>query len=176
MDNCGRGEITAAVVFTLVLLVLTGCGALSTGGIYRAYVGLEPTESELATLELGAAQEAIIDDRYYVSRAKYPSVKLVPGLHKITWETAFGVSVMVDPKGYAAFGIVSRVTFEPGHVYRLSGFYRRGFGIEPIIADLDLGLGLIAAAREPISFVGSNRRFVERHGSRDSGIRPLPNN
>ena len=128
MDKRGRWEIIAAVAFMLILSALAGCGAHSTGGIYRAYVDIETTESELATLELGSAHEAIIDDRYYVSRAKYTSVKLLPGLHKVAWETGFGLSVMADPKGYAVFGMISRVILEPGHTYRLSADRTTGHG------------------------------------------------
>ncbi|MBW6486857.1 MAG: hypothetical protein K0B01_11990 [Syntrophobacterales bacterium] len=55
---------------------------------------------------------AIIDDMPYVPQAKYGSVKLPAGVHRIKWAVIFGVSVMVDanihvPLYAAPFGIAS---------------------------------------------------------------------
>ena len=123
------GHCTAALGFVLLLLlVFSGCAAHNPKEVYRAYYGVEPPEGELATLELGAAYEAVIDDRYYVSRGKYGTVKLPAGAHRIWWATGFGVSVMVEPSGYAAFGIVSDVSLEAGHTYWLCADRTTGHG------------------------------------------------
>jgi len=112
----------------LLLWLISGCAASGPKGIYRAHYGVEPPESELATLDMGAAYEAVIDDRYYVSGGKYGSVKLPAGPHRIHWNTWFGVSVMVEPSGQAAFGIVSDISLEAGHTYRLCADRTTGHG------------------------------------------------
>ncbi len=120
---------TQALACTLLLLLaFAGCSARSPQGVYRAFYGVEPPENELATLELGAAYEIIIDDRYYVSVEKYATVKLPAGTHRINWRTWFGVSVMVEPSGQAVFEIVSDMSLEAGHTYKLCADRTTGHG------------------------------------------------
>ena len=120
-------RVGLASMLTL-FFILTGCAPGSMQGVYRAYFGAEPDERQLATIDMGAAYEAIIDDMYYVSRSEYGTVKLIAGVHKIKWATVFGVSVMVESRGYAAFGIISKVNFESGHVYKLCADRTTGHG------------------------------------------------
>jgi hypothetical protein len=112
----------------LGLLIISGCAGNNPKGVYRAHYGAEPPEGELATLEMGAAHEIVIDDRYYVSGGKFGTVKLPAGAHQIWWATGFGVSVMVEPSGYAAFGMVSDVSLEAGHVYKFCADRTTGHG------------------------------------------------
>ena len=112
----------------LGLLIISGCAGNNPKGVYRAHWGAEPSEGELATLEMGAAHEIVIDDRYYVSGGKFGTVKLPAGAHQIWWATGFGVSVMVEPSGYAAFGMVSDVSLEAGHVYKFCADRTTGHG------------------------------------------------
>jgi hypothetical protein len=112
----------------LLLLIIAGCAAGAPKGIYRAHYGAVPPERELSTLDMGAAYELIIDERYYVSGRKYGAVRLPAGDHRIWWATSFGVSVMVEPSGQAAFGIVSDVSLEAGHTYRLCADRTTGHG------------------------------------------------
>jgi hypothetical protein len=123
-----RAYTTALGCVLLLLFILSGCAAGSPKGVYRAYYGIEPPESELATLEMGAAYELIIDDRYYISGGKYGTVKLPAGTHRIKWSTSFGVSAMVEPSGYAAFDIASEVYLEAGHTYRFFADRTTGHG------------------------------------------------
>ena len=123
------GHFTAVFGCVLLgLLIISGCAAHNPKEIYRAYYGVVPSEGELATLEMGAAHEIVIDERYYVSGGKYGTVKLPAGAHRIWWATGFGVSVMVEPSGYAAFGMVSDVSLEAGHVYRFCADRTTGHG------------------------------------------------
>jgi tricorn protease-like protein len=77
------GHFTAVFGCLLLgLLIFSGCAG-NPKGVYRALYGVEPPVSELATLDPGAAYELIIDDRYYVSRGEYDTVKLPAGNHRI---------------------------------------------------------------------------------------------
>lgn len=123
------GHFTAVFGCVLLgLLIISGCAGNNPKGVYRAHWGAEPSEGELATLEMGAAHEIVIDDRYYVSGGKFGTVKLPAGAHQIWWATGFGVSVMVEPSGYAAFGMVSDVSLEAGHVYKFCADRTTGHG------------------------------------------------
>ena len=123
------GLSTRALACALILLLnLAGCAAGAPKEVYRAHYGVEPSEGELATLEMGAAYELIIDDKYYVSGGKYGTVILPAGTHRIWWATGFGVSVMVEPSGYASFGIVSDVSLEAGHIYKFRADRTTGHG------------------------------------------------
>ena len=123
------GHFTAVFGCVLLgLLIISGCAGNNPKGVYRAHYGAEQSEGELATLEMGAAHEIVIDDRYYVSGGKFGTVKLPAGAHQIWWATGFGVSVMVEPSGYAAFGMVSDVSLEAGHVYKFCADRTTGHG------------------------------------------------
>jgi len=123
------GHFTAVFGCVLLgLLIISGCAGNNPKGVYCAHYGAEPSEGELATLEMGAAHEIVIDDRYYVSGGKFGTVKLPAGAHQIWWATGFGVSVMVEPSGYAAFGMVSDVSLEAGHVYKFCADRTTGHG------------------------------------------------
>ena len=103
----------------VILSILLGCAAERPKDVYRGYsIGLEQPDSSLAELEMGAAYEAIIDDMHYVTQTKYGSVKLLAGVHRIKWAVIFGVSVMVDARGYAAYETISNINLEAGHRYK----------------------------------------------------------
>jgi hypothetical protein len=97
--------------------VLWGCSTALPKGTYRGYYGVEPAESELATLDLGTAAQAIIDDMYLVTSQNYRTVKLIAGMHRIKW-----VSSYVD------FGVTSKINFEAGHTYTFFQDWRAGYG------------------------------------------------
>jgi hypothetical protein len=126
--NVRDGSYAALGCVLTLFLIFSGCTASSPKETYRAYYGVEPPESELATLDLGAAHEAIIDDRYYVSKGKYDTVKLPAGAHRIMWTAGFGFSVMVEPSGYAAFDFISDFSFEAGHRYKFFAERTHGHG------------------------------------------------
>lgn len=136
-----RAFIASLGCILMVLSLLPGCETGQTRETYRGYYGIEPDESELATLDLGAACEAFIDDMYYVSQAKYSSVKLLPGVHQIKWTVVFGVSVMVDARGYAAYEAVSSLSLEAGHTYKLFAdrTYGQGYRVFLRIEDMTDG-------------------------------------
>jgi hypothetical protein len=126
--NVRNGYCAALGCMLTLFLIFSGCSANTPKKTYRAYYGIEPPESELVTLDLGAALEAIIDDRYYVSMEKYGTVKLPAGTHRIKWVTEFGFSVMVEPSGYAAFQFISDFFLEGGHMYKFFADRTHGHG------------------------------------------------
>ena len=134
--------VSLGCMFILFSLLL-GCATDYPKEVYRGYFGIEPSENELATLDLGATSEAIIDDMYYVSRAKHNTIKLPAGAHKIQWACTFGVSVLVEPAGYASFGIISKVHLEAGHTYRLSADRTTGHGYRVFMWIEDMTTGEI---------------------------------
>jgi hypothetical protein len=139
-----HGDLTAALGCMLILFsILLGCADVSSKGVYRGYSGVEPAESEFAVLDLGTADEAIIDDTYHVSRRKYSTAKLLAGVHKIKWTASFGVSVLIEPSGYAAFGVISNVNFEAGHVYKFSQDRTTGRGYKVFFWIEDMTSGKI---------------------------------
>lgn len=123
------------------VLILLGCASDSRTGIYRAYYAVTPPENQLATLYLGTASEAIVDDRYFISGQKYGVVKLVAGTHRIKWVASFGVSVLVEPAGHAAFGMTSIINFEAGHSYKLLQDRTTGHGYRAYLWVEDMTTG-----------------------------------
>jgi hypothetical protein len=118
MTNGLQMSVLAFVL--IVLLALLGCGPpVLPQEPYRGYYGVDPGESELATLDLGTQGAAIIiDDMYVVSGNDHRTVKLIAGMHTIKLRSDFGTSAMVEPSGVAAFETI-QINFEPGHTYRL---------------------------------------------------------
>jgi hypothetical protein len=119
---------TALGCILIILSILVGCATDHPKEVYRGYYGIEPPVSVLTELDLGAAYEAVIDDMYYISKAKHDSVKLLAGVHRIKWSVVFGISVMVDARGYAAYETISNINLEAGHRYKLSADRTTGHG------------------------------------------------
>jgi hypothetical protein len=134
----------------IVLLTILGCSPALQKEPYRGYYGVEPAESELATLDLGTAAQAIIDDMYFVSGKNYRTVKLIAGMHTIKWVALFGMSVLVEPSGYAAFQVISKINFEPGHTYRFFQDRTTGHGYKVYTWIEDMTTGkIVYGERKP---------------------------
>jgi hypothetical protein len=126
-DRKTRKAISILGCLLLTFVFLFGCGS-KTQEMYHAYYEYEPAESELATLNLGDAIYAIIDDKYIIEHEKYESVKLLAGDHRIKWANIFVVSVMIEPSGFASYEMTSNVTFEAGHTYEFKAARTHGPG------------------------------------------------
>ncbi|MHB8829979.1 MAG: hypothetical protein ACYC6Q_10690 [Syntrophales bacterium] len=143
-----NGNFTSAFIWMPVILaIFSGCATDHPKEVYRSYYG---PESSLAELDMGTACEVFIDDMHYVSAAKYRSVALAAGVHRIRWAVVFGVSVMVDPSGYARYEALSDVNFEAGHQYKLSADRTTGQGYRVFfwIEDMTTG-GVVYGAKKP---------------------------
>jgi hypothetical protein len=91
---------------------------------------------------------AIIDDMHYVSQTKYGSVKLLASVHRIKWAVIFGVSVMVDAKGYAAYEKISNINLEAGHRYTLRADRMTGQGYKVFFWIEDMTAGKIVSGEK----------------------------
>ena len=126
------------------------CGCTSTDHIvYKLYPGAERPDTEIVTLRLGSASEVIIDGRK-VDRSDYGTVTLLPGPHKIRWDTWFGVSVLVEPSGFATRTAGHGVELKAGHAYVLKADRTTGHGYRTYlwIEDADSG-EVIAGTKKP---------------------------
>jgi hypothetical protein len=130
------------------LLFLSGC-ATHDGTVYKLYPGQGKPQSEVATLELFNASSAVIDG-LHVSHGDYAKVHLLPGLHHIKWTSVHGVSVLIEPSGFAQQDSQSDIILEAGHTYRLRSDRTTGPGysiyhwIEDITTD-----NVIAGHKKP---------------------------
>ncbi len=97
-------------------LALAACSG--TEHVYKSYGGPERPAAELATIVLNDAVEARIGDRK-VSPVDYARVQVLPGLHQVDWQCLYGVSVMIEPSGFASAGASGRIQFAAGHTYSL---------------------------------------------------------
>jgi len=91
----------AMVLYLLAgtLGLLYGC-ASTPDSVYKLYPGPARPDSEIVTLHLGSATEAVIDGMK-VSYGDYGSVELLPGPHEIQWKAWFAFSVLVEPSGFS---------------------------------------------------------------------------
>jgi hypothetical protein len=118
---------------------LAGCAARSSETFaYKRYPGPLRPASELAIVRLGDAQAVEIDGRT-VLHADWTEVHLLPGTHDIRWQTEFGVSVTIEPSGFATGVKETRVELAAGQVYVLRSDrttgpgYRMYFWIEEAV-------------------------------------------
>jgi hypothetical protein len=85
---------------------------------YKLYPGPARPASDIAIVRLGDAGVAEFDGRV-AERTDWSGVQLAPGKHAIRWQTEFGVSVLVEPSGFATGGNEAQVELIAGHVYTL---------------------------------------------------------
>lgn len=117
--------------------------------VYKLYPGPELPDTEIVTLHLGDATEAIVDG-FAVRHGDYGMVKLLPGTHEIQWKAWFAVSVLVDASGFATRKSGHIVELQPGHAYILKADRTTGRGYQTYlwIADVDSG-EVIAGTKKP---------------------------
>lgn len=117
--------------------------------VYKLYPGPERPDTELVTLYLGDATEVVIDGMK-VSQSDYGTVKLLPGPHEIQWKSWFGVSVLIEPSGYAIRESEDTVEFKAGQAYILKADRTTGYGYRTFLWIEDVGSGkVIAGTKKP---------------------------
>lgn len=117
---CGAGALVIAGA-------LVAACATKPAPAFKLYPGPERGDSELAIVRLGDAGAAEFDGRL-AAQGDWSEVRLLPGEHTIRWQTEFGVSVMIEPSGFATGGNEATVTLEAGHVYTLKADRTTGPG------------------------------------------------
>ena len=140
--------LASRVHILLFIFLLTGCA--SHGSVtYKLYPGPKRPESKISTLELYNASIAVIDG-LQVKYSDYDKIQLLPGSHHIKWTSVHGVSVLIEPSGFAQKESQYDVTLEEGHTYRLRSDRTTGPGysiyhwIEDITTD-----SVIAGTKKP---------------------------
>jgi hypothetical protein len=147
---CLKGPIpTAGLILTLVVAsAIAGC-ASSSDYVYKLYGGALRPDAEVATIRLADAAAARVDDRN-VSQANYGSVKVLPGAHHLAWECVYGVSVMIEPTGFATGQGSAGIELQAGHEYALRCDRTTGPGYETYQWIVDESVGrLVAGEKKP---------------------------
>jgi hypothetical protein len=103
---------------TVLLIVAVGACASLPDASYKIYPGPVRPTAEIAVVRLGDVGAAEFDGRR-AFRRDWSEVHLPPGEHTIRWQTEFGVSVLVEPSGFATGGDEATVNLVAGHTYTL---------------------------------------------------------
>lgn len=132
-----------------VVLALVGCATDGPENVYRIYGGPPRPDTELAVIVLGDAMEARIGPRK-VAHSDYSRVQLLPGPVQVAWQCLYGVSVMIEPSGFATSEGSSTVDLKAGHVYSLHCDRTTGPGYQTYQWMRDDTAGeVVAGARKP---------------------------
>ncbi len=116
---------------------------------YKLYPGQTRPVSELAVVQMGDAGAAEFNGRP-VYRQDWSDVHLLPGKHEIRWQTEFGVSVMIEPSGFATHGRRFTVELDAGEVYSLRSGRTTGPGYRVFFWIEEASTGaVIAGTRKP---------------------------
>jgi len=116
---------------------------------YKLYTGPVRPLAELAVVQLGDAYDTEFNGRP-VSRRDWSEVHLLPGEHTIRWQAEFGVSVMIEPSGFASRGREAGVQLEAGKVYRLRADRTTGPGYRTYLWIQEASTGaVVAGTRKP---------------------------
>jgi hypothetical protein len=134
----------------LLCIVASACAtAPEEAHPYKLYAGPERPLEELAVVQLGNADAAEFNGRL-VTRGDWSEVHLLPGEHVIRWQTEFGVSVMIEPTGFATYGTEMTAQLEAGRVYRLRADRTKGVGYRAYLWIEDASTGaVVAGTRKP---------------------------
>ena len=121
----------------LVILGLSGLLAACASGplethAYKLYPGPVRPAAGLAIVRMGDAGRAEFDGRPASGR-DWTEVHLLPGEHTIRWQSGFGVSVMIEPGGFATGSSEARVTLAAGHLYSLRADRTTGHGYQTFL-------------------------------------------
>jgi hypothetical protein len=103
------------VLAAFLLVLSTGCS--DTVYLYKMYGGPVRPEAELAMVTLGDSTTFVVVGERKASRSDYGRLALLPGRYTIRWACLYGVSVLVEPSGWASGEGSGDVLLEAGHGY-----------------------------------------------------------
>ncbi len=125
---CGTNSARAAAVGLIAAAIIsTSCS--TTQYAYKMYGGPQRPDSELSAIDLHDAVGVMIGTRK-VAHSDYSSVQLLPGTYPVYWECLYGVSVMIEPSGFATGARSADVELVAGHVYSLHCDRTTGYGYQ----------------------------------------------
>ncbi len=140
----------------LALLGTAASCATPPTAVYQGYLGTPRSPAELSVVHLGDADRVRIDDLrpgypdLHLWRGDFAAVQLLPGEYLIEWSHVFGVSVLIDPSGFAGYERRHTVALEAGHAYRLRADRTTGPGYRVFFWIEDEASGqVIAGQRKP---------------------------
>lgn len=114
----------------MVLAAAVACAASCASTdqhVYKMYGGAPRPDAELAVINIGDAMGVMVGSRK-VSHFDYSSIQLLPGRYPTYWECEYGVSVMIEPSGFATGAQSAEVELQAGHVYSLHCDRTTGYG------------------------------------------------
>jgi hypothetical protein len=128
--SCGPASRLGSPRLLRVLAVAAGVAACAAPDFtYKMYPGPVRPLADVAVIELADAQEAQVGARK-VRRSDYARVHVLPGPWHVRWTCLYGVSVMIEPTGFAGSASASDVELEAGHTYSLHCDRTTGPGYE----------------------------------------------
>ena len=123
---CGTSRARATAV-GVVAAAIASTSCSTTQYAYKMYGGPQRVDAEIAVIELHDAVGVMIGARK-VAQSDYSSVQLLPGTYPVYWECWYGVSVMIEPSGFATGARSADVKLLAGHVYSLHCDRTTGYG------------------------------------------------
>jgi hypothetical protein len=143
MFSVGRHRFAAGVV---LLAFLSACAG-PPKETYIGYPGPERPQEEIATVRLGDAEWARIDNLetpysdFHVRHHKYGELKLLPGSYRIEWGHVFAFSPLVNPAVRAEYKHDEAINLTEGRTYTLRAdrTFGRGYRIFFWIEDATTG-------------------------------------
>lgn len=142
-----RVSLVDAAACAFLAAVLLGCASGPAETLaYKLYPGPARPASEIAIVRLGDAAALEIDGRP-VSRVDWTEVHVLPGSHRLRWQTEFGASVLVEPSGIAAGGREAEVALEAGRAYLLRADRTTGPGYRMFFWVEEAGSGRVVAGQ-----------------------------
>ncbi len=125
---CGkRAARAAAIGLASAAMLFTSCS--TTPHAYKLYGGPQRADADISVIELHDAVGVMIGTRK-VAQSDYSSVRLLPGTYPVYWECLYGVSVMIEPSGFATGARSADVELLAGHAYSLHCDRTTGYGYQ----------------------------------------------
>lgn len=134
-----------SVIIVAIFVSLSACGSLHSQHVYKLYPGPILPDSEVATLKFGSGVHTVEVDGLKVSSADYGTIKLVPGEHRIRWESMFIVSVMVNASGFDSAEADNMANLAAGHTYSIEADRTTGHGYSMYLWIEDAETGEVVA-------------------------------
>jgi hypothetical protein len=123
--GCRAAAAAAAPVSAAICL--TACSTPQY--VYKMYGGSQRPDAEISVIDLGDAVGVKVGDRK-VAHSDYSRIQLLPGTYPVYWECLYGVSVMIEPSGFATGARAADVELRAGHVYSLHCDRTTGYGYQ----------------------------------------------